>query len=329
MKEKRYFAAANTVSGFVSYYHEIFGACEKIYIIKGGSGTGKSRFMRDIAKYVLNNLPRSLVEYFYCSFDPHSLDGIMIDRRIAVIDGTPPHVYEPMLPGVKEELVDLGAFWSSKALVEKKNELISLMRRKKAHFERVYRYLSSYGELMAVVEEHFLSAIDHDRLRLGAAKCVSELESNEKGGSIIRTTSAFGRYGLYSLIDEKIFRGRLGIEHLWLSSIIHEAEIFGISAEIAYDPLFRNRPSRVTLGGCAVFTLENVEISEYLRSDAYIGSINSDEVAKTADTILDSAALELSAASSVHFEIEKIYASAMDFEKKEAFTKEFLNRIEI
>ena len=39
--DKRYFAAANTGKGFVSYYDEIFGKCKRIDIIKGGSGTGK------------------------------------------------------------------------------------------------------------------------------------------------------------------------------------------------------------------------------------------------------------------------------------------------
>ena len=329
MEEKRYFAAANTVCGFVNYYHEIFGDCEKIYIIKGGSGTGKSRFMRDVAEYVLSNLPKARIEYFYCSFDPNSLDGIMIDRRIAVIDGTPPHIYEPTLPGAKEELVDLGVFWSSKTLAEKKNELLSLMRRKKAHFERAYRYLSSYGELMAASEELFLPLVDHNRLCADAAKRVTEIEHNEAGGRIIRPTSAFGRYGVYSLNDEGDFRGRLGIEYLWLLCIIDEAERFGMSVEIDYDPLFRHRPSRVTVGGTTVFSLDDIEIPGYLKGCADIGSTSSDVVMKTADTILNFAALELSAASSVHFDIEKIYASAMDFEKKEAFTKDFLNRIEI
>ena len=44
MSEKKYFAAANTVDGFVSYYDEIFVKCSRVYIIKGGSGTGKSYF---------------------------------------------------------------------------------------------------------------------------------------------------------------------------------------------------------------------------------------------------------------------------------------------
>ena len=45
------FAASNSSSGFKSYYHEIFDKREhkRIYVIKGGPGTGKSRFMNEVS----------------------------------------------------------------------------------------------------------------------------------------------------------------------------------------------------------------------------------------------------------------------------------------
>ena len=47
-----FFAAANSVKGFVSFYGEIFAApsIERRYIIKGGPGTGKSSFMKKVAR---------------------------------------------------------------------------------------------------------------------------------------------------------------------------------------------------------------------------------------------------------------------------------------
>ena len=47
--EKKYFASANTEKGFVSYFDEIYGVLDRVYIIKGGPGTGKSHFIRNIA----------------------------------------------------------------------------------------------------------------------------------------------------------------------------------------------------------------------------------------------------------------------------------------
>ena len=48
MKIKEFFAASNSSTGFVSYFDVIFNpkSYEKIFILKGGPGTGKSHFMK-------------------------------------------------------------------------------------------------------------------------------------------------------------------------------------------------------------------------------------------------------------------------------------------
>ena len=47
------FAASNGAGGFKSYYDQVFDReeLERLYIIKGGPGTGKSRFMHIVAKF--------------------------------------------------------------------------------------------------------------------------------------------------------------------------------------------------------------------------------------------------------------------------------------
>ena len=49
---KRYFAAANSAYGFHNSFCEIFSPdkLQRVYIIKGGPGTGKSYLMKNIAK---------------------------------------------------------------------------------------------------------------------------------------------------------------------------------------------------------------------------------------------------------------------------------------
>ena len=73
--ERAYFAASNSHKGFISYFNEIFRSSQisHLYIIKGGPGTGKSRFIREIASDA-----EALgydTEYYYCSSDQSSLDG--------------------------------------------------------------------------------------------------------------------------------------------------------------------------------------------------------------------------------------------------------------
>ena len=49
LEEDCCFAASNSAHGFHSYYAEFFDDAEvdRVFVIKGGPGTGKSRFMRE------------------------------------------------------------------------------------------------------------------------------------------------------------------------------------------------------------------------------------------------------------------------------------------
>ena len=80
-KNNGYFAAANTRGGFVSFFDKIFSEdeCGRTYILKGGPGVGKSTFMKKLAK--LSEDKGYTCEYFYCSSDPSSLDGIIIKEK--------------------------------------------------------------------------------------------------------------------------------------------------------------------------------------------------------------------------------------------------------
>lgn len=87
-----YFLGANSYRGFCSMYDDfVFSPMiDRLYIIKGGAGCGKSSFMKTIAD-AANEAGRD-VERIVCSGDTDSLDGIFIPGlRIAYVDGTAPH----------------------------------------------------------------------------------------------------------------------------------------------------------------------------------------------------------------------------------------------
>ena len=94
-----FFAAANSGRGFVSFYGKIFGRenIKRRYLIKGGPGTGKSTFMKKVAE-AAEDCGMS-VERYRCSSDPNSLDGVIINKNVAVIDSTAPHAEEWVSPG--------------------------------------------------------------------------------------------------------------------------------------------------------------------------------------------------------------------------------------
>ena len=96
MKNREYFLGGNTADGFFSYYDSLMRQedAHKIYVIKGGPGTGKSSLMKAIAKQAQKKgLATDLI---HCSSDPDSLDGLSLPAlKTAFVDGTSPHAGVP------------------------------------------------------------------------------------------------------------------------------------------------------------------------------------------------------------------------------------------
>ena len=337
MTENKYFAASNTVRGFVSYYKEIFSGCESVYVIKGGSGTGKGRFMRECANYAINSGKADKLEYFYCSFDPDSLDGIIIGEKLAVIDGTAPHVYEPTLAGAHENLVDLGAFWDPSKLRTHKDKLLELQNQKKSHFSRAYKYLAAYGELDGVTREILERNVDRDKISSFAAKLISETDCQSENKSLVRLKSAIGRRGLVSFDGyEKTAKKQIlisdssGVSDLLLRSILSEAQKYSMPTTVSYSPLFEGRPNAIKIGDRLSLTVcQNGDKGE-LDTDSFLRADSPDEIEsikKYQADMLTMATDELSKASKVHFAIEDIYIESMDFGRKEEYTAKFLENL--
>ena len=135
------FPGSNTPKGFYSFYKEGLKDMERVFVLKGGPGTGKSTLMRKIAH---NMLERGYdVELWQCSSDNDSIDGVIIpDLAIAVVDGTAPHVVDPVYPGAVDEIVNLGNHWNQSLLREHKDEIKALTTEISQRFQTAYTYLN-------------------------------------------------------------------------------------------------------------------------------------------------------------------------------------------
>ena len=141
MAVTEYFLGGNTAKGFFSLYDDFCAGEEDfLWILKGGPGCGKSSFMRRIGKAAEQSYLD--VEYVRCSGDPSSVDGVYIPAwKTGYVDGTAPHVIEPMLPGAKGLYVDLGRYYDRKALTEKRAQLQALTAGYKAQYTLAYEAL--------------------------------------------------------------------------------------------------------------------------------------------------------------------------------------------
>lgn len=144
-----FFLGANAPGGFVSAFPKAYDPTDgwRVFIIKGGPGTGKSTLMKRAAQ--LLTAKDAHVFLSPCTGDPWSLDAVTAEtQKIMILDGTAPHVVEPSCPGVCESLVDLGSCWDGAALREKGREILAVSRENKLLHERASRYISAAGSLL-------------------------------------------------------------------------------------------------------------------------------------------------------------------------------------
>ena len=217
---KRYFAAANSADGFICWFDRIFtpDRIDRCFIIKGGSGTGKSTFMKRLAAE--GETRGYEAEYYYCSSDPTSLDGLILTRKTmggeglrtaAVIDGTAPHTRDPILPGAAEEIINLGDFWDEKILESRRGELSALIKEKSALFSEASEYLFAAGEVTKMLKNDAARFMLPEKMRAAVTRLLDQAASGipkaeretkkarrERGKISIRAVSAISTTGEYS-----------------------------------------------------------------------------------------------------------------------------------
>jgi len=141
---RHYFPGNNTPKGFFSYYQYILGQREanRIVCIKGGPGTGKSTFLRRIGHELEKQ--GEPIDYLHCSADADSLDGILLpDKKIAYIDGTSPHVIDPITPGAVDQIINFGEFWNDKDISRAKEDIIRNNEECSTWYQFAYNQLKS------------------------------------------------------------------------------------------------------------------------------------------------------------------------------------------
>lgn len=146
-KIAHFFLGANSAQGFYSLYDQLLSArFDDLLIIKGGPGCGKSSFMRQVSTELA--AAGYTPAYIHCSGDPDSLDGAIFPKlRIAMVDGTAPHVLEPTYTVACERYLDLTRFYDVEGTKKKRAELIALTDAYRAHYRDAYHILRAAGEL--------------------------------------------------------------------------------------------------------------------------------------------------------------------------------------
>lgn len=348
--ETAYFAASNSVSGFFSYYDELFNAARirHVYAIKGGPGTGKSRFLRDVAVCAEEHGRNS--EYIYCSSDPNSLDAVILtggsSDGIALLDATAPHVYEPSCPGAREEIVNLGAFWNADALVKRQAEIEELNQAKKLAYRRAYRYLSGLGDMRANRDAIAAPFIRTEAIQSFAERLMQNVPYGKgylPSPALIHSIGMRGEVGFDTYFSDArklyLIEDCRGAAQYLMAELGTIAAHLRLSVRISHDPVEPEKLDGLFLRESGIaFVVCRSEGCEFphknIRMRRFVNTSGMKEVRKSLNfaermchAMRMGALDELEKVGELHFRLEEIYMSAMDFEAKERFTKQFCERL--
>ena len=330
---KQSFISANTEHGFFSLYENVFQNQDfnKIFVILGGPGTGKSTLMRKLAEKAKEK--EIDVKELLCSSDADSLDGVILSKngkRVGVLDGTPPHARIVTAPGTTEEIWHLGAFWDTKILQSALGEIKAAEEKKKCAYKEAYAFLSAAGICHEIGKRHLLTRLDTEKMRAQIMHKIKKAKGNgESTKCLFRAFSMKGEVLLRETQTDYenvvLLSGKKQSAEIYLSIMKEVLEQNKVASTIFLSPLSEESIDAIYLDEAkTLYSWEGFFGGEKAKKKLHLSRFLIPE--KTVDHALLHASdkqekmlkrLALSSllhAAEAHFSLEDIYRSAVDFD---------------
>lgn len=347
-----FFLGANSYSGFKSLFNEIYNPTkdDKLIILKGGPGTGKSTIMKKVADAAeeLNYT----VEINPCSSDPESLDGVSInEKNFKVVDGTAPHIMEPKYPGVCENIINLGECWNN----DKLNCLCDEIK-EATDINRMYHTKSSLNLKAAALIENEIDSIasgfiDYDKIQRTITRlCKTYINKNSAGELKKRFLSSVTPNGIYvndsinHFADKTIvINSKIGLaSKLIINGIYDYIKENGINAIALISPTSANidEAEHIIMPHDGISILisndyhsfnsefKTINESQFYSPTEYKNNKNKlNFLNKAKKKLIDASIEQLQQAKTTHDLLEEYYINAMDFEKINTITESIIEKI--
>ena len=339
------FIGLNTADGFRWCKDGIPGERElkRTYIIKGAAGTGKSTLMKNAAdRFESSGIP---VVRFLCSSDPDSLDAVLIGKKILILDGTSPHLKDVSYPGALSELICLGNFWNKEKLIGRSAGIVELSKEKGRCFRKAYRFMSGMKQLSSEMYEDALGTLDLTKTRKAVKRIAVGLNTSDDTPSSSETiVKAFGMKGAVRLPTFEKRSNKVvsvsdlyGTGRVFLHLLSEELRTSGVPFTFSPDPLFDGQISDIFVPGDGIlFSADKTDHADkILNMERFVNKERLGDVRgeirlayKCWDALRHDAETELRRAAEHHFELERIYGSAMNFDAVSAYQKLLIKEIE-
>ncbi len=334
----QWFLGANTGDGFLSRFEQLQNEpqIQKLIILKGGPGCGKSTFMKKLQK-IAARFGADTCSY-PCSSDPASLDGLFIPSLgFAVVDGTAPHVLEPRLCCCDGVYLNLGCFYDAEGVAGEKETLELLRKKNQALYPAVYTHLAAARELNACARTSMKIA-DQKGLYTLTRALLQELSPSKKGQGRTREVFLHAYTPAGELFYEDTLRSlcptTVGIEDCCGLSAPLLQRLCGHYQHAGYDCILALSPLSAELlegllipeAGIAYYACEapspsfcvTIQLSNYYNKPECYESLRDSAKAHCRDAVN-----LLKQAKLLHDKIEAVYRPHVSFEGLDLLTQEY------
>lgn len=321
-----YFPGANTGCGFFSRFSGIIphGEQNYTYVLKGGPGVGKNTLMRTVADRARKK--GMTVEEFRCASDPKSFDAVRIlDIKTVLLDGTAPHSIDPVVPGIEDEIIDLGHFKNKKEFSKQKNELDKLFCENKKCYRKAYSLL---GAARLLKEEAFSAAkdaLDTEKLRGFLAPIIKNATSGAARELFAASATPCGVVDFTDSFADK--------NTVFLSGILGEAAISeackmldGKRVTIGYGFTVPTLPIAIRTEGFSVAVGEGETLIGLCSSPL---PTHLPKFLAESELLTDMATDALSGALKTHDKIEEIYRPYVDYDRVNEESEKLLKELNL
>ena len=346
-----FFLGASTPGGFTSLFDELLGPEDgwRLYILKGGPGTGKSTLLRRVAAEA--DRRGLFCERIFCSSDPDSLDAVLLPSlKVSVADGTAPHVLEPVYPGARDVTVELGVCRNDRLLYEKRAEVLRLTDENRALHEGARRYIAAAAAADAELRLLARRALREDALLAYARRLEERIlpRTNGEARRRRRFLTAVTPKGVFTLRDTPpaLCERRLSVSDPWGAAAETLLKSFASASEQGggrdlFCPSFLDpeTPQALFLPE-ADFGVLHTEVrsdaqgTRTLRAERFYDREALSEagarlrfVRKAKRDLLGQAVALVRRAKAVHDDLEALYAEAMDFDAVRRIGDELIGEI--
>lgn len=326
MKEfKHYLASANTGVGFVDNFNSILEEDEKgyCYIIKGGSGTGKSTMLNKVAEHFANLGYE--IEFFHCSSDFNSLDGVrIVELNVSVIDGTAPHTKDAGLPSINAEIVNVGEY-IGRGVARHRAQIEKLVKQKGENYKQIYAYLAICKAFEDIVYEHYKGCFDAGWFEAEYEKFLSSLnlcQQNEYASERHLFLEYVGESGIETTLERNKYKNIIKLNFNAYQFELLSGRLLRILKDYNYNFIVFHS---VINNGIKALYIRQIDLficyEEGYKSGvvAFNNKLQKQIIARVANT--------LKATKKLHKGIEKYYIANVNFDGVNALTERLVQKI--